>query len=590
MLKVEIKQKYKSIEPCDFELPDFSVLTGLNGSGKSHLLEAIFNTTQSIVLKDEVQVKNILYIPFNGLNPKIEENCDPTTITTFVKNFYQNFVNAKNQHAYQRNKNKNALLQSIYDSNQKRIATKFLDKIDIPLEEVDENYLMDIFDVSMMSQDDFFTGQFALIFKNYHKLLEENKINKYYKEQGYSDIPNILTDEEFRNKYGIPPWEFVNSILESINVPYRVNSPLGTRMEASFVFKLISIDGTYNISPQDLSTGEKVLMSLALAIYNTNGTINKPDLLLIDEPDAPLHPSMSKKMVEVLKDKIVDLSKIPVIITSHSPTTIICCDGSAVYKMERGISIPVKTSIQDAIETLSSDIPFLKISNDKRRQVFVESKYDVKYYELVTNILSRITLINSEPIFIPARTSNGSNCTDVINIVNNLFDNGNEQVYGIIDWDTTNTSVNRIIVLGENERYNIENYILDPLLMGLFFLREAKVTYQQMGLNEYNSYADLQSLKKEDCQKIIEFVLAKLELDLSNRVNYFTHNETELSLCLEFNTYQGHNLETLYKSKFPFLNIYQREDALKIDVINKIINDFPNLVPKQFYQTILKII
>lgn len=590
MLKIDITQKYKSIDPCNFELPDFSVLTGLNGSGKSHLLEAIFNMNQNAVLKDGELIKNILYIPFNGLNPKIEENCDPTTITTFVKEFYQQFKNALRTPNYQRNKSKPGLLQAFYDPNQKRVATKFLDKIEIPFEDVDENYLIDIFDVSMMSQDDFFTGQFALIFKNYHKLLEENKINQYYKDQGHTDILHVHTEDEFNQKYGIPPWEFVNSILESINVPYRVNSPLGTRMDASFAFKLISIDGAYNISPQDLSTGEKVLMSLALAIYNSNGKINKPDLLLIDEPDAPLHPSMSKKMVEILKNKIVELSKIPVVITSHSPTTIICCDGSSVYKMERGTSTPIKTSIQDAIETLSSDIPFLKISNDNRRQVFVESKYDVKYYELITNILNRITIMNSEPIYIPARTSNGSNCTDVINIVNNLYDNGNEQVYGIIDWDTTNNSNNRIIVLGENERYNIENYILDPLLMGLFFLRESKITYQEMGLHGYNSYSDLQSLKREDCQIIIEFVLTRLEIDLSHRTNYFTHNETELTVCMDFNIYQGHNLEALYKNKFPFLNSFQREDALKTDVINKIINDFPDFAPKQLYQTILKII
>jgi len=590
MLKIDIKQKHKSIRPCTFELPDFSVLTGLNGSGKSHLLEAIFNKGQNTVHFDNVLTTNILHIPFNGLNPKIEERCDPVTITNFVKNFYQQFVNIKNQFSYHTNKSKDNLLASFHDPNQKRIAKKFFDKIIIPIEEVDENYLLDLFDTSMMSQDDFFTGQFALIFKNYHKLLEENKINKYYQEQGYDNIPYIYTDDEFKQKYGLPPWEFVNSILENIKVPYRVNSPLGTRMDATFVFKLISTDGKYNVSPQDLSTGEKVLMSLALAIYNTNGTINKPDLLLIDEPDAPLHPSMSKKMVEVLKDKIVELSGIPVIITSHSPTTIICCEGAAVYKMERGTSMPIKTSIQEAIETLSSGIPFLKISNEKRRQVFVESKYDVKYYELLTNILSRITSLEAEPIYIPARTSHGSNCTDVINIVTNLYDNGNEQIYGIIDWDTTNSSTNRIIVLGEKERYNIENYILDPLLMGLFFLREAKITYDQMGLNGYNSYADLRNLNKENSQIIIDFVLNQLNIDLSERINYMTYDRMELSGCAAFNNHQGHNLEVLYKNKFPFLNRYQREDELKLEVINKAVNDFPNLAPTELYQTILKII
>lgn len=40
MINVSIKTKFKSLQPVDlFELPDFCVLTGKNGSGKSHLFE-----------------------------------------------------------------------------------------------------------------------------------------------------------------------------------------------------------------------------------------------------------------------------------------------------------------------------------------------------------------------------------------------------------------------------------------------------------------------------------------------------------------------------------------------------------------------
>lgn len=600
MIKIEIVNKYKSINPCKMELPKFSVLTGLNGSGKTHLLEAISKSANSNVNTGGNRLTNILYIPFNGLNPNISEQCDPKIITDFVKKFYQYYKqalqylqnNERNNPRFGQQVNGNNIIQRISNSDSQHInaAQKLIPKITIPFEQVDENYITNIFDVSVMSNDSFFTGQFALIFKNYHKLLEENDINAYYREKrGQTEnSPQIYTDEEFKEKYGMPPWDFVNEILESINVPYRVNSPMGTRLDESFDFKLESLDGMYNISPRDLSTGEKVLMSLALAIYNTNGTFNKPELLLIDEPDAPLHPSMSKKMVEVLKNKIVENANIPVIITSHSPTTIICCDGAAVYKMERGNSIPIKTSIQEAIEMLSSDIPFLKISTERRRQVFVESKYDVTYYELITNILNGIAPIECNPIYIPARTSNGSNCTDVINIVNGLHGNGNEQVYGIIDWDTNNTSTDRIIVLGENERYNIESYILDPLLMGLFFLREAKFTPQDMGLT-HNSYTQLQNISIEDCKKIIDFVLTRLNLNSGNNETYTTFNEYELEISSEFNLLQGHDLETLYKTKFQFLNSYQREDALKIDVIKKVINDLPELAPKKLYEAIQSI-
>ena len=89
-------------------------------------------------------------------------------------------------------------------------------------------------------------------------------------------------------------------------------------------------------------------MSLALAIYNTASEFGKPELLLIDEPDAGLHPSMSQMMVKVLNENIVMENKIPTIISTHSPTTVIATEGISIYQLERGIGTPKKTSIQSA--------------------------------------------------------------------------------------------------------------------------------------------------------------------------------------------------------------------------------------------------
>lgn len=586
MIKIKIKRKHKSIDPCEFELPNFSVLTGLNGSGKTHLLEAISNNSVSEVYVDERLIRNIVYIPFNGLNPKINEICNPSTIISFVKNFYNHFQQAVMRYKHNRNISLGQFIGFIHDENSKRIAQKILPKISKNFDEISEDDIMDNFDISMMGSVDFFTGEFALVFKNYHRLYEENKINEYYRSKGYDNIPETLTEEEFIEKNGLPPWDFVNNILEEINVPYKVNSPMGSRAESNFIFKLIDNNTGKQITSQDLSTGEKVLMSLALAIYNSNGVNNKPGFLLIDEPDAALHPSMSKKMINVLNESIVNNSKIPVIITSHSPTTIISTQGISIYQMIRGNSIPIKVSVQNAIEILSSEIPFLKISNDKRRQIFVESKYDVIYYELLTNILMRVEPLETEPIYLPARTSNGSNCNDVIQVVQGLYGNGNEQIYGIIDWDNSNSSQNRVLVLGENERYSIENYLLDPLMMGLLFIREAKMSVNDFGLDNIFSYSDINNLNENEAQKIIDKILIDLGLFSENIIEYELFNNWRLKISIEFNHFQGHSLETLYKEKYPFLNFYQREDKLKIDVIQKIINDFPLYSPKSIFQTI----
>lgn len=587
-MKILIKSKYKSINPCEFELPDFSVLTGKNGSGKTHLLEAIASSTFTEVKIDDRIINNIRYIKFNELNPAIKETCDPKTITQFIKKTWTDFTNAKTQRspAFRQNITSENILQSVADVKSKNFIQKVYESTGKDLNTLTEDDLFDNFDISFMGQNDFFTAQFALIFKNYHRVWEENNMAKYYKSQGIEPSSSILEEAEFLKLNGNPPWDFVNKILSETNIPYTVNNPMGTRLDSNFIFKLKDNSLGFEINSQDLSTGEKVLMSLALAIYNTNGDFGKPDLLLIDEPDAALHPSMSKVMVDVLKKNIVMENKIPVIITTHSPTTVISAEGVSIFQLLRGNSIPEKIPTQKAVELLSSDVPFLKISNDKRRQVFVESKYDVQYYELLTNILSLQETLPSEPVFIPARTSNGSNCTDVIDIVRNLSANGNEQIYGIIDWDLSNVIEEKIVVLGINERYAIENFILDPLIMGLLFIRERKINIANFGSLSFSKYTDVHLMTKDDAQTIIDKVLQDLDLLTTNRNNYNTYNGWTLKLTEEFSKHQGHDLEILYKTKFPFLNIHQREDSLKKDVIEKVINDYPQFTPNEIFNTI----
>lgn len=598
-MKISIKQKHKSINPpCEFELPEFSVLTGKNGSGKTHLLEAIADNTKSEVYINDKLIKNITYIGFNGLNPTIEETCNPQTVAQHIKMMWGNYENALKQHlsyhSYLPNKNDTSFsLNSMgIDQNSKKYISHVIEKTGKEPKALTETDFLTHFDASFMAKNDFFTAQFALIFKTYHKKQEENDYNEYRQLKGKKISKPVLTPEEFEKSFGIPPWDFINKIFRETNIPYEVNNPTDTHLESSFNFRLKDTANDLEISSMDLSTGEKVLMSLALAIYNTGGDLEKPDLLLLDEPDAALHPSMSKMMVDVLNKNIVKENKIPIIISTHSPTTIIASDGIAIYQMIKGDNKPTKIPTQEAVELLSSDIPFLKISNDKRRIVFVESTYDAQYYELLTNIYRlRIGTLSSEPIYLPVKKlkKDGPNCTDVINIVDNLSKNGNEQVYGIIDWDGKNTSKGRVIVNGENDRYTMENYLLDPLLMGLLFIRMGELKFSYFDLSSYSSYTQANKLIESDAQLIVDKVLKDLGLYSTNTKPYTLQNGWTLNITEEFNLRKGHSLEVLYKDKYQFLKSYRREDELKKSVIEKVINDYLKFTPRKIFETILKI-
>lgn len=91
MIKVSINTKYKSLQPVDlFELPDFCVLTGKNGSGKSHLFEAMANRMTTAITIDEKPVNIVQYIPFNGLNPNVGADCNYRNLLDEQKNLWNN--------------------------------------------------------------------------------------------------------------------------------------------------------------------------------------------------------------------------------------------------------------------------------------------------------------------------------------------------------------------------------------------------------------------------------------------------------------------------------------------------------------------
>jgi ABC-type multidrug transport system ATPase subunit len=594
-IHVKINQEYKSIGVCEFALPKFCVLTGKNGSGKTHLLDAIAmgqlqnrsHTLPVVAIGERRAIcHNIKKIPFGQLNPNIVEKCDPVEINKFVKEAYNCLSNRSSVSSQNRTQ---------IDEFIKYVSTQR----DLPdFRSITEEDLRQYFDVKFMGNDDMLSGKFALIFKNYARIRDINLTNRLKSENGYPTIisADLLSDDEFVGKYGIPPWDLVNGIFKRVNIPYSANNPEREDRDSSFNLELFDREkDNIRIKCSDLSTGEKVLMSLAMAIYNSDTNCKKPDLLLIDEPDAGLHPSMSKDMVDVLREFVVEKLGIPVIITTHSPTTIAAMEGVEIYEKERGVDIPKKISKEDALTLLTADIPFLTVSVEKRRAVFVESQYDVDIYSALYEIFK--DKIAVEPHFFQfyKNKSVGSNCEDVIRTAQNLKDCGDTQVYGIADYDNTANRVTKdnLLVLGNGERYAIENFILDPLLVGLFLVATRKMNFSDFGITRLSTYMDMKELNIEEAQLIIDFVLNRLGFSSEPKIVSALCNGWETQIAQSIAAMQGHNLEASCKTSFPCLNAYN-DDAvktknLKLQIVDAVVKSCPGFLPKSILDTLLAI-
>lgn len=165
----------------------------------------------------------------------------------------------------------------------------------------------------------------------------------------------MLSEEQFVKVHGDKPWDLVNKLLEEFDtLQYKVNSPEGSDYFGNFKLRLKHTEKeNLEIDFGSLSSGEKVLMALVASVYKSSSDKHFPDVLLLDEVDASLHPSMMKNMLEVIKGIFLKQG-VKVILVTHSPTTIALAPEDSIFVMNRsGMNRIEKKSKQNALTILT---------------------------------------------------------------------------------------------------------------------------------------------------------------------------------------------------------------------------------------------
>lgn len=575
-MELKLHQKYRALEPFEVQLTDLTVLTGVNGAGKTQILNGIS--------------QNVIQLKENGieLNPKklvtnhtlLPNESNTVTMGTFAKDIrqwqekYNSFkqifsVNSTNPNPYKR------LFEKIAERSGKNI-------LDLSEDDFSSNHLL--FDV--FEQKEFFHQNFSSLFKRYHNNYEENQYKEFRHNKYNEKEIEFLSHEEFEKIYGKPPWELINKIFAEANLDYFANSPLNTLRDDPFEFKLINKINKADVRFNELSSGEKILMSLALALYNSKFDIEFPKVLLMDEPDASLHPLMAKQFLDVIQNVFVKDKGIKVIFTTHSPSTVALAPEEAIFVVNKIGQRIKKVKKDTALKILTAGVPSLSINYENRRQVFVESKNDAVFYEKIYEKIKNQLLNEVSLNFIPSGAGGAGNCKAVEEIVNKLTEFRNKSIFGIIDWDTTNKSSEHVRVLGEGNRYSIENYIFDPILVVALLLREKAVSRDDLGLKNNETYTHFVNLSKEQLQIISDFLIDKIEGELSSgdktRVTVKYLNGIKVEIPKWYLTKQGHELENFLeeflKNRYRELKRFHQSGDIKKEIVDKIIDDIPILI------------
>lgn len=412
-IKLTFKRKHISIDRFnEIELPDFVVLTGVNGSGKSHLLEAIENRAVSVggdysqkivrfdyknfFLENEAayNARQIIDDRTNAWDFFVQQNWKSTiesyknnldthygkllhTAKTKGKVFFEltkeDIGDDETYSTYKRYKNElnNFVNQDNFKNNPQALSiVSIIKRIDRSIDELDKDEFDEVFKPYQF-KNDFLPNQLGKIIWDYYSRYRNNEVNEFQKER-YPGKANyaVLSEAEFETMHGKKPWVVLNEILESFGtIEYRFPSPEGSEYFADFQLRLVHRDDdNLKLDFSSLSSGEKVLMALIAAIYKTSSDNHFPDVLLLDEIDASLHPSMVKNLLDAIQNIFIARGT-KVIVVTHSPTTVALSPEESVYLMNKvGPDRVEKTSRNHAVNLLTEGFATL----DEGLRVFSE--------------------------------------------------------------------------------------------------------------------------------------------------------------------------------------------------------------------------
>ena len=372
----------------DNEILDVIVLAGVNGSGKTTILESI---------KDFFNNKNINYD-------------EPEKSNVNLDIFFEDFEKKKRKEAEKSSNNNKRPLWDFFSA---------LQNYEIYIKRSDKHYHIHIakkFDIPPKIIYVPAENKFEEIQTYSTTLSREYKFINILNSNVIKDIPSYiatrrnylatieedLTMKEITNKVV----NEINSIFDILELDVKLKG--FSKDEKTMPIFENSAGEEFDIN--DLSSGEKQLFLRTLSIKMLEP---KNSIILIDEPELSLHPKWQQRIIEVYK-KIGENNQI--IIATHSPHILGSVSNENIfilYRDEKGkieaktgdelyssYGQPVDRVLKDIMGLESVRTPKIDKDLEELRKLVDEDKYDTKEFKEKYNELLEILGNTDEDLFL----------------------------------------------------------------------------------------------------------------------------------------------------------------------------------------------
>lgn len=569
------------VQFADFELPSLSVICGINGTGKTHFLESLMNGGTRLEAPGGA-VRRVL-LRSGDLTAPAPEHSGNASMTpqlrheqfTEIGRVAQYGSRAENPDPTPEGRRAFQVNTADQTGVLRKDALLFMER---KTGKTDLSFSVEDFAAFGPTVGDFdpFSASLTSLFASYRRAEHSNQFSEFLSTRGG---PPALSPSDFLLAHGTPPWILVQEALDVLGLPFIVVPPPDKWLPddglGSYVTQFRTVSGVL-IDPDQLSGGEKVFLRLLCRVFENNVDFapRLPQVLLLDEVDSGLHPSLIAQLMRVLIQTFVERHQVNVVMTTHSPVTVTMAPAEALLEMTTSAPRLRKISQDRAVKSLTVGIPTLAVKVENTRQVVVESIYDQAVHQELYDVLKPRIDSPISLAFVPAGdTKIAGGKQRVRDLVNDFRQHGVSTARGLIDKDTRSSAPDFIEYV--DDRYAIENIVLDPLQVAVFLLRERWKRPEFFGLEP--GISEL-SLNSREAQQLVDVVCQRLGYsEPLAEVDYC--GGFSLKVPVEVLTITGKVLAARLLEVLPELKrLADRKDYLWM-IANKVSRDKPDYIP-----------
>jgi ABC-type transport system involved in cytochrome c biogenesis ATPase subunit len=372
-MQLKFVKPFESITEFDeVILPSFVVLTGANGSGKTHLLRAI---TSGHVTVDNISTSAVSFFDSNSFQAS-GSNAPPDDVHRWAPLEAWNILIAQKfferaEKAFTESFGDTPLDAIDWSAESDPTLAKYRDEISLRLPRPNlEDGSMSLFPdyrgffrrypgPAHLVSEPFFVNQITPAIhegRSRFNLELSSLFTAYIRNQcrwviSQLDQGAVGPKEALLKEYVSnfpPPWIALDQVFSELREisgkddlfnfeftrPEKAPSFLNWQTEKfQSQLKLSNSDKIIQIS--SLSSGERIILTLLTMLYASRERQALPRLLLLDEVDASLHPSIVKLLLHVVQHSMLPQG-CRIIMTTHSPTTVALAPEDALFEVVKG--------------------------------------------------------------------------------------------------------------------------------------------------------------------------------------------------------------------------------------------------------------